>query len=44
MFNALLFTLVGAFIGWATPQPQWAKDLQTKVSGWIKGLFIKSIS
>jgi len=34
----IFWILVGAFIGWAMPQPEWAKELQEKVLGWLKGL------
>ncbi len=37
----LFWILVGAFIGWAFPQPEWAKQLQEKVLGWLKGLSSK---
>ena len=28
MFEALLFIIVGAFIGWNLPQPEYAKKIQ----------------
>jgi hypothetical protein len=31
MLEALFWILVGAFIGWQVPQPEWAKTLQEKV-------------
>ena len=31
MLTHILFALGGAFIGWLTPEPQWAKDFVTKV-------------
>jgi hypothetical protein len=31
MLETLFYILVGAFIGWNLPQPQYAKDLQDKV-------------
>jgi hypothetical protein len=34
----LFWIALGAFIGWAIPQPQWAADLQEKIVGWLKGL------
>jgi hypothetical protein len=37
MLETLFWILVGAFIGWNFPQPQYAKDIQTK----IKSLFVK---
>lgn len=27
--------VIGAFIGWSVPQPQWAKDVQAKVKSWF---------
>jgi len=37
MLETLFWVLVGAFIGWHIPQPQWAVNLQTK----LLGLFTK---
>lgn len=31
MFETLLWLVVGAFIGWNFPQPEFAKNLQEKV-------------
>lgn len=31
MINAIIWTLVGLFIGWNLPQPQIAKDIQDKI-------------
>ena len=31
MLETLFYILLGAFIGWNFPQPQYAKDLQAKV-------------
>ena len=28
--------IIGAFIGWNIPQPQFAKDVQNKVKGYFK--------
>lgn len=36
MLEALFWLLVGAFIGWNLPQPQWAKDLWSKLTSYIK--------
>lgn len=36
MLEALFLILVGAFIGWAVPQPQWAAQLQDKILGILK--------
>jgi hypothetical protein len=33
MFETLLWLVVGAFIGWNFPQPEFAKNLQEKVKG-----------
>lgn len=37
MLETVFWILVGAFIGWNIPQPQFAKNLEEKV----KSLFIK---
>lgn len=37
MLETLFWLLVGAFIGWNFPQPEFAKTIQTKV----KSLFTK---
>jgi hypothetical protein len=29
----LIILLIGVFIGWNIPQPQWAKEIQQKVVG-----------
>ncbi len=31
MLETLLYLLLGAFVGWNFPQPQFAKNIQTKV-------------
>ena len=31
MLEAIFWILVGAFVGWHFPQPEWAKALETKV-------------
>ena len=36
MFTFAFGTFVGAFIGWAIPQPLWAKALQAKVLEWLR--------
>lgn len=38
----LFWVAVGAFIGWAFPQPEWAKKLQEKLVAWVKGLLGKT--
>ena len=39
----VLFTLfwiaVGIVIGWNVPQPRWAKDLQAKIMGALRGRY-----
>lgn len=37
MLETLFWVLIGAFVGWHFPQPQWAKNLEAKV----KGMFVK---
>lgn len=37
MLETLFWVLIGAFLGWHFPQPQWAKTLESKV----KGMFTK---
>lgn len=36
MLETLFWILVGTFIGWNFPQPQYAKNLQEKLIGLIK--------
>ncbi len=36
MLESLILLLVGAFIGWSFPQPEWAKTLQAKIMGLFK--------
>lgn len=31
MLESLILLLIGAFIGWTFPQPEWAKLLQDKI-------------
>ena len=31
MLETIFWILVGAFVGWHFPQPEWAKALETKV-------------
>lgn len=35
MLETLFWVLVGAFVGWNIPQPQWSKDLWAKVKGML---------
>lgn len=37
MIEAIIYILIGVFIGWSIPQPVWAKNLTDKV----KALFSK---
>jgi hypothetical protein len=36
MIEAIIYIAIGAFIGWNLPQPEWAKDLQSKVISYVK--------
>lgn len=36
MFTLLVGVIIGLAIGWNLPQPQWAKDIQAKVTGFFK--------
>ena len=36
MITFLFGVAVGAFVGWNLPQPQWAKDIQAKITGFFK--------
>lgn len=35
MLEAIFWLLVGAFIGWNLPQPEWAKNLEEKVKNYF---------
>lgn len=37
MISSILLVAVGVFVGWAVPQPAWAKTIQDKVTGFFKG-------
>jgi hypothetical protein len=37
MLETLFWLLLGAFIGWNIPQPQFAKNLQSKVMAIFRG-------
>lgn len=37
MIKMALFVLAGSLLGWATPQPEWAK----KLTNWLKEQFAK---
>jgi hypothetical protein len=36
MLNMLFWVLVGVFIGWNLPQPDWARQLQDRVLGLVR--------
>jgi hypothetical protein len=36
MLETLLYLLLGAFVGWNFPQPQFAKNIQAKVLAMFK--------
>jgi hypothetical protein len=36
MLEAIIWGLVGAFIGWNIPQPEWAKTLTAKILSFFK--------
>jgi hypothetical protein len=38
MIQVLIYITIGTFIGWNLPQPEWAKQLQTRITDYIKGL------
>lgn len=35
MLETLFWILIGAFAGWHIPQPQWAKNLESKVKSML---------
>jgi len=35
MLEILFWGLVGAFVGWHFPQPDWAKTLEAKIKGFF---------
>jgi hypothetical protein len=35
--STLITLVIGIFIGWNLPQPAWAKSIQDKVVGMIRG-------
>ena len=39
MLLTLFWIAVGIVIGWNVPQPRWAKDLQAKIMGALKGRY-----
>jgi hypothetical protein len=36
MIEAIIYILIGAFLGWNLPQPEWAKNLQARAISYIK--------
>lgn len=36
MLSTIFWFLVGAVIGWAVPQPEWAKPIVEKVKSWLE--------
>lgn len=36
MIEAIIYILIGAFIGWNLQQPSWAKNIQAKIISYIK--------
>lgn len=39
MFSFLVGAVLGSFVAWSVPQPQWAKNVQAKVASW----FVKKV-
>lgn len=37
MISAIIYLLLGAFIGWNLPQPEWATKAQSKVLNFFRG-------
>jgi hypothetical protein len=35
MLSAIFWILVGAFVGWNLPQPEWAKRVEEKVKNFF---------
>jgi hypothetical protein len=36
MFTFIVGVVVGAAIGWNFPQPEWARNLQSKITSYFK--------
>lgn len=36
MLTSIICLVVGLFVGWNLPQPEWAKDFQEKVKDFFK--------
>lgn len=43
MISTAVTLLVGAFVGWTVPQPQWAKAVQAKVTSSVASWFVKKV-
>ena len=37
MLGIIFWVVVGMFVGWAVPQPEWAKAVVAKVKSWFGG-------
>ena len=42
MLTAIIFIVIGIFIGWNVAQPPWAKSLQDKAVAGVRGLISKT--
>jgi hypothetical protein len=38
MLEAIFWILIGAFIGWNLPQPEWAKQVEEKIKDFFTSL------
>lgn len=36
MLSFIIGLFIGSFIGWNLSQPEWAKDIQAKITAYIK--------
>ena len=41
MITNIICILIGAFIGWNVPRPEWAANIQRKFFAWVKFTFSK---
>lgn len=39
MLDIIIWTAIGAFVGWNVPQPEFTKRAQDAVVEWFDGLF-----
>jgi len=39
MLEAAIYILIGIFVGWNLPQPEWAKTAQDKIVSKVKSWF-----